>query len=103
MQANKQLFEILINNLLTNAIKHNVKNGVIVIMLEDNRLVIVNTGSDQKLDDDLLFRRFARINAKGCGLGLAIARQICSLYGWHITYNFEESTHRFSVTFSPLI
>ena len=100
VQANKQLFESLINNLLINAIKHNVKNGVILIILEDNRLAIINTGPPQKLDSDLLFRRFARFNSIGCGLGMAIAKQICLLYGWQIAYDFEESMHRFTVTFS---
>ena len=102
LQANKMLLESLINNLLTNAIKHNVPGGKILVKLEANRLEILNTGSQQPLDSTQLFRRFGRMNTatQGSGLGLAIVRQICSLYGWQIEYGFENGMHRFEVKFN---
>jgi len=101
VQANELLFESLINNVIINAIKHNVKDGVILVLLENNRLNIINTGVCQKLDNEMLFCRFATMNSKskGSGLGLAIVRQICTLYGWHINYSFENDVHRFEVAF----
>ena len=113
LQANKLLLECLFNNLLTNAIRHNVSGGAILVKLESNLLEIFNTGVTQPLDSAQLFRRFGRMTpsvlessraeaatTQGSGLGLAIVRQICSLYGWQIDYGFEQGLHRFGVKFS---
>ena len=104
LQANKVLLESLFNNLLTNAIRHNVPGGKILVKLEANHLETLNTGVGQPLDSTLLFRRFGRMNsaAKGSGLGLAIVRQICSFYGWEIDYSFAEEMHRFEITFTSI-
>ena len=101
LQANKMLVESLIHNLLTNAFRHNVSGGKVLVKLEANRLNILNTGTAQPLDSTVLFRRFGRVNpaAQSNGLGLAIVRQICSLYGWQIDYGFENGMHRFEVGF----
>jgi signal transduction histidine kinase len=103
LNANQTLLESLINNLLTNAIKHNTPTGgKIIITLETKRFVIANTGIVMNpLDSNILFSRFGRMNpaAKGSGLGLAIARQICANYGWQIDYAFDEGMHVFEVVF----
>lgn len=102
LNANRKLVESLIENLTTNAIKHNTSNGRILATLHGNRLDIINTGIEQPLDNAVLFRRFGRMNraAKGSGLGLAIVQQICSLYGWEIFYGFAGGMHRFALTFN---
>jgi len=102
LSANKKLVESLVNNLTTNAIKHNTPNGRILATLHGNRLDIINTGIEQPLDNTILFRRFGRMNraAKGGGLGLAIVQKICSLYGWEIFYGFAGGMHRFALTFT---
>jgi signal transduction histidine kinase len=101
VQANKTLLESLVNNLLVNAIKHNFPCGKIHISLNRNQLSVSNTSNAASLDKNLLFRRFSRMNekVKGNGLGLAIAKQICSLYGWKINYSYENKKHCFIVTF----
>ena len=101
VQANKTLLESLVNNLLVNAVKHNISCGKIHLSLNRNQLMISNTGNAAGLDENMLFRRFSRMNekVKGNGLGLAIARQICSLYGWEIHYAYENEEHRFVVVF----
>jgi signal transduction histidine kinase len=102
VQANKTLLESLINNLITNAIKHNISDGNLSIELEQNRLIVSNTGAEKSLNQEMLFRRFGRRNekVKGNGLGLAIVKQICIQYGWDITYDYENGIHRFSVVFN---
>ena len=104
LNVNKKLTESLVNNLITNAIKHNNPNGRIIVTLHGNRLDITNAGIEQPLDDAMLFRRFGRMNraAKGSGLGLAIVQQICSLYGWEIFYGFAGGMHRFALTFNDM-
>ena len=117
LQANKILLESLFTNLLTNAVRHNLPGGKILVRLEDNRFETFNTGSLQPLDSARLFHRFGRPNlikqgdephpsleiptpqTQGSGLGLAIVRQICTLYGWQIDYAFEGGMHRFKTLF----
>lgn len=101
VDANRTLTESLVNNLLTNAVRHNVSGGNVSVSLEGRRLTVTNTGINKKLDENLLFRRFGRMNekAKGNGLGLAIVRQICLLYDWKTDYSFESGEHRFVVMF----
>jgi signal transduction histidine kinase len=100
--ANKTLLESLINNLMTNAIKHNIPDGNLSIELGKNTLIISNTGTGKSLNHEMLFRRFGRMNekVKGSGLGLAIVKQICIQYGWDIIYSHENGMHRFTVVFN---
>jgi signal transduction histidine kinase len=101
VQSNKTLLESLINNLITNAIKHNQPEGEIRISFQDRRLVIENTGVPQELDKTTLFRRFGRMSktAKGSGLGLAIVQQICTLYRWQVEYRYAGNRHQFTIIF----
>ncbi|TCK83638.1 sensor histidine kinase [Albibacterium bauzanense] len=52
--ANKGLTEILINNLLLNAISHNKENGTVTIVLIDNSLEVCNTSANNALINDIL-------------------------------------------------
>lgn len=101
VHANMALTEILVSNLLMNAIAHNRENGRIEVALESSELIIRNTGIDAALSNDRLFQRFAKSDSssKGNGLGLAIVKKIADLYGWQITYVFENGFHTFRVQF----
>ena len=105
INANLILLESLINNLIVNAIRHNVKGkGIIHIALKDNIFSISNTGQSEPLNPDKIFRRFSRTSEekKGNGLGLSIVRQICILHNWEIIYAFRDNRHCFSVIFQPV-
>lgn len=99
-QGNKTLIEILVNNLVMNAIRHNKQEGTLLIGLSKNGLTVSNSG-ERALNPDDLFRRFAKISGEmpGTGLGLAIIKEICNHYRWTITYTFENNLHIFSITF----
>jgi signal transduction histidine kinase len=101
VQSNKTLLESLINNLITNAIKHNLPEGIIRISFQNRRLAIENTGVSNELDNTTLFRRFGRMSktTKGSGLGLAIVQQICTLYRWQIEYRYTGNRHQFIIIF----
>lgn len=101
INGNKILLESLINNLIMNAIKHNMKNGTITVTLKGETLSIRNTSEQQPLDPDKIFRRFNRSSEKkkGNGLGLAIASQICKMHNWNISYTYENDSHCFQVNF----
>ncbi len=100
IEGNKTLIEILINNLLMNAIRHNIKSGIITVALNKNELIISNTG-DTALNNEKLFERFAvsSSEATSSGLGLAIIKEICNRHHWRITYGFSDNSHSFSVHF----
>lgn len=101
LTGNKALVEILLTNLLMNAIRHSHTADTITIRLNNHTLEVANTGR-AALDATLLFRRFgaASSNTAGTGLGLAIIRQICAVYGWQEQYRFENNTHIFSITWA---
>lgn len=99
--GNPALTEVLINNLFLNAIRHNEKNGKIIITIQDNQLTFSNTGQSTPLSIDKLFNRFSKINpsSQGNGLGLAIIKKIAEINNWEIKYTFDDQLHNFSVRF----
>jgi signal transduction histidine kinase len=101
IEANKTLIEILLSNLLSNAIRHNIQDGFIKIILKEKELVIQNSGKLSSLDPQKLFQRFQNdsIDPGSIGLGLEIAKKICTLYHYSIQYLFSDQMHIFSVHF----
>ena len=100
--CNKELLDILLNNLLNNAIRYNLENGEIFILVSTNKLVIANSSSIPALDKKLVFQRFYRHNdtqQEGNGLGLSIVKQICSVAGFSIEYLYQDSRHQFHIHF----
>ena len=98
VNGNIGLTEVLINNLILNAIRHTSINGSILIRLSQSEFEVSNSGTD-KLNGDLLFKRFSRFSKdnNGSGLGLAIVQEICKSQNWTIDYRFENNNHIFSV------
>jgi signal transduction histidine kinase len=69
MRTNRTLAESLVNNLMTNAVRHNTVDGRIVIAFDGKRLSVSNTGVNHPLDEKTLFLRFGQTTGKtkGCG------------------------------------
>lgn len=97
VKINEQLSEILINNLLSNAFRHNLNNGEIHIVLTENEFKICNFGDQNSLTDDTIFKRFTKGNSKSYGLGLAIVKNICETNQLEIHYN-KSNLHCFTIT-----
>ena len=100
LSCNKTLLEVLVNNLLINAIVHNTEQGKIQISFSNKTLTVSNTGKTA-LSNEKLFERFTISSSEtaNSGLGLAIVKEICNRYNWHIHYTFENNLHSFSVQF----
>ncbi len=96
------LAEMLMNNLLSNAIRHNIEGGNIHIELTNKMLRISNTGLPPEIPTEELFQRFKKSNqcADSIGLGLAIVKQICEVSHFAVTYAYEEGWHTLSVYFN---
>ncbi|REC48293.1 sensor histidine kinase [Chryseobacterium pennipullorum] len=107
---NKDLADILLSNLIKNALKYNQEDGTLNIIIEDDRITFQNSGADRPLDKDRIFNRFYKQGADhtSTGLGLSIIKTIIRQYqGWDIIYEFEDQMHYFilvknkSVLLSP--
>jgi len=100
LKINHHLAEIVINNLLSNAIHHNHENGSITISLEREELMISNTGSSSIVDPEKVFERFQKSGqSEGLGLGLAIVKQICDQYNFIIRYSQSDDLHIIRLVF----
>lgn len=97
IRCNQSLTQILISNLLKNALLHNQDGGELQIITSSDSLVIKNSG-ETPLDKEKLFKRFYH-SIKGKtdsnGLGLAIAHTIAHSSGCELTYAWEERMHVF--------
>lgn len=98
VKGNSGLTEVLINNLVINAIRHTSPGGAIKVELSKSGFEVRNSG-EKALHTDLLFKRFSRMSAdnSGSGLGLSIVQEICRLHNWKVKYNFENKEHIFSI------
>lgn len=99
LKMSRYLADILLNNLFSNAVRHNVNGGEISIKLDSEILIIANTGKSTQ-QNNRLFDRFSKsTESEGMGLGLAITKQICNLYNFDILYEQVQNKHVFKVYF----
>ena len=89
------LADILMTNVVSNAIRHNQTGGFIRINVQSNQLSISNSGPDLHITPERLFERFKKeaAHSESVGLGLAIVKQIGDSYGLTITYHFSDGIH----------
>jgi signal transduction histidine kinase len=99
VEMSETLAEILIANLLQNAIRHNVKEGFINIEIDKNRFSISNLGKPLQMPVDALFKRFKKESDKeeSLGLGLSIVKRICEQSNLKVTYLCEEQLHTLTI------
>ena len=95
------LADILITNLCSNAIRHNINKGHIFVSVKPGQLVISNSGQPPEVPPALAFERFRRTSQHddSVGLGLAIVKQICDVSGASIKYEFDNGDHTVTLTF----
>jgi len=100
MKMNEYLADILLNNLINNAIRHNEENGIIDMILDEERLLISNTGASLNFNASQVFDRFKKSDqSEGAGLGLAIVKQICDNYQFRVSYSSKSNLHSFEIQF----
>jgi signal transduction histidine kinase len=101
INLNPDLADILLNNLLSNAIRHNFENGKIYISLTSSKFIIKNTGNPPEIPTVQLFERFKKgiQSSDSIGLGLAIIKQICDLNNFTIEYTYQNNFHTIEIIF----
>ncbi len=94
------LMDVLLNNLIGNAIRHSNFNGTVNILLTPQKLIIQNTGDNGPLPKEEIFKRFNKsASSEGSGLGLTISKQICESYKFDLLYDYDRPYHCFTVRF----
>lgn len=104
VSMNPHLSDILVGNLLTNALRYTPNHGTVLITLDESHLAVSNTATGESLDREKVFRRFykATDGQEGTGLGLAIIKEIAALEQFDTDYRFAKGMHVFTVYFKKL-
>lgn len=101
VRMNPTLASVLLTNLIKNAYVHNHAGGEIVISIDAMGLEVSNTGAAVALDASQIFERFYQGHKRegSTGLGLALVKAICGLYGFALQYDYADEHHKFSIKF----
>lgn len=110
LTGDRSELEIILNNLISNAVKYNRDNGSVDVTLNDKdhqvEIEVKDTGIGMSKEEvEKLFGEFVRIknsktrNILGSGLGLSIMRKTAALYGGDINVaSIPDKGSTFTVT-----
>lgn len=101
VKLHKVLAEIMISNLLVNAVRHTKEGGKVSIMLTHREFTVRNSGEPLKGDASRIFERFYKEDQSeiSTGLGLSLVKMVSDVSGLQVSYRFENGNHVFSVAF----
>jgi signal transduction histidine kinase len=101
IEMNDVLADVLISNLLSNAVRFNVNKGFIKCRVDNMFLTITNSGLPLTVNPEDLFKRFYKggDNPQSVGLGLSIVKKITDGYGMNITYNYSDCVHEIKLQY----
>jgi len=80
LTTDKQAFERIVYNLLSNACKYNTSDGKIEIVLQGTVLSLRNSSYGVS-NPDRVFERFYKESERGLGIGLHIVEKLCQTLG----------------------
>jgi signal transduction histidine kinase len=92
---NRTLAEILLSNLLTNAVRYTAAGGTISILIEENSFTISNPGQPPAVPAEKLFVRFYKGEASSgsMGIGLSLVKKIADVHGLTVSYTYTQPLH----------
>jgi len=94
------LLDIVLKNLLRNAVSYGTGDGPIRINTTKNSLSISNYGEPIDIPEQRLFERFySNGNTRGSslGLGLSLVAKICEISNLDIRYKYQDDQHIFII------
>lgn len=89
--AERPLLEIVIGNLLRNAL-FNTQSGSVVFRLDASKLTVTDSGVGMSPEvlERALEHHFKGASSAGAGVGLSLVKRICDRYGWHISIDSQQ-------------
>ncbi len=93
------LLDIILKNLLRNAISYGTADGPIQIETVKTAMMISNYGQAPDMPAEKIFERFYSNHQKNSslGLGLSLVKKICELNQLNISYVYESGQHIFKI------
>lgn len=101
VKLHRVLAEILVSNLIVNALRHTNEGGYAVVVLNNSEFTVKNSGTPLKGDATRIFERFYKEDQSelSTGLGLSLVKMAAEASGLQISYKFENGNHVFSLNF----
>ena len=98
--ANKELFLVVLKNLIQNGIKYKA-GGKLIICSNKNNISIKTKGSKLSKPLEYYIQPFVqeKKNSQGFGLGLYIVSEILKIHQFTFEYNYEDSYNIFLIKF----
>ena len=89
------LAQLLVSNLLGNAVQHNVPDGSLSVVITQESITVRNTGPVLSADPASLFDRFAKGDPSSTspGLGLSMVKEIAERNGLRVEYMAANGMH----------
>ncbi|MCB2205526.1 HAMP domain-containing histidine kinase [bacterium] len=99
--VNQHLFDIMLSNLLSNALRYTANGRTVRVTLNTDTLSVENPGDPPDVPVEDLFKRFRKAggDTEATGLGLSIVREIAAFHRWKVTYRYEKGMHIVTVHF----
>lgn len=103
VKMNPVLADLLVNNLIQNAYRHNKAGGTVLVELDEGQLTVSNSGAALTISPEDLFVRFKKNDAskESLGLGLSIVKSIADICGFKISYEYKHNLHVFNIMLKP--
>ena len=76
LDTNKDAFTRIIDNILSNAGKYNITNGTVNIFMDQQTLIIKDSGIGM-VNPSKIFERFYKEQDRGIGIGMHIVKKLC--------------------------
>lgn len=99
----RPLLEIVIGNLIRNALFH-TEAGSVLLRLEPGKLTVIDTGAGMRPEEleRALERYYKGATSAGAGVGLSLVKRICDRYGWRISLDSKQGQGTSAeIAFSP--
>ena len=90
LNTNQNALNRILDNIISNAIKYNKKNGAVTISFKNNTVYIQDTGFGIK-NTKRIFDRYYKENENGIGIGLNVVKKLCDSIGIIVSVESEIS------------
>ena len=101
VHANAVVIEVLLTNLLSNAVRYTPQHGIIHVVISKDAIEVTNNGPELR-NPEKVFDRFhtdSQNISTGNGLGLSIVKKICDVYAYRVEYRYYQARHHFKISF----